>query len=133
MFNLSAQSLPKTYILAAVIVCGSIAFFIWNKFTVHSTVGQWEDSSCKMKLSVFKDNTAIYHYAGLGNEACEWSEKDSRLIVLMCSISRQHDQTLTFKSISGDTGFLDGIYRGLSEDGFDMHRATPNDVCSKVQ
>ncbi len=96
----------------------------------HSTVGEWEDSSCKMKLSIFKDNTATYHYAGLNHESCEWSEKDSRLIILKCSINKPHDQTLTFKSTSSNVGYLDGISPGLSDDGFNMNRTLQKNACS---
>ena len=49
----------------------------------HATVGDWEDTDCSKKLTIFKDKTAI-HESALGKDLCVWSPKSDSLIVLKC-------------------------------------------------
>lgn len=73
----------------------------------HSTMGNWESTKCDVKLSVYKDKTAI-HENGWAKNSCEWSAKDECLIVLKCRMAyTSSDYNQTFQTNRGKAGILD--------------------------
>lgn len=73
----------------------------------HTTVGDWADTDCSEKLTIFKDKTAI-HEAAWGKDLCVWSPKSDSLIVLKCrNETFSRDLVYTFDSATGKAGTLD--------------------------
>lgn len=96
-------------IVAFVVVIG---IFSTNHFLrTHDTVGIWQDVETDLKLSVFKDKTAVFDYGKhVGKVSCEWSEKYINLIVLICKPwYGEGENVMTFTTDSfQDAGYLDG-------------------------
>jgi hypothetical protein len=102
------------YFLIAVVIIGG--FGINHFFGTHPAVGEWKgvytttyeggfklDSS--IKLSIFKDNRAIYEW-GIVNYgdmeldiySCNWSGKGVNFIELKCKNSSNGERIMTFKT-----------------------------------
>lgn len=73
----------------------------------HATVGDWEDTDCSERLTIFRDKTAI-HESALGKDLCVWSPKSDSLIVLKCrNEAFSRDLVYTFDSATGKAGNFD--------------------------
>ena len=112
-------------LLLILVVVFSIAAVAVYLLRPHSAVGEWESANCDVKLSVFKDKTAIRENLW-GKDSCEWSAKDEGLIVLKCRIAyTSSDVVRTFQSSRGQSGTLDDRV---------LIRVDPNRVpCPKIE